>query len=83
MGVGVAGQPHDNSVKHLSGLEFEVPQKKRINFLLMKKSCQLKSSQLWSGKCMCVGVCVCVKVLTRICVLVELIFEVIACIKNW
>lgn len=81
MGVGVAGQPHDNSVKHLSGLEFEVPQKKRINFLLMKKSCQLKSSQLSAG--VCVWGCVCVKVLTRICVLVELIFEVIACIKNW
>lgn len=81
MGVGVAGQPHDNSVKHLSGLEFEVPQKKRINFLLLKKSCQLKSSQLSAG--VCVWGCVCVKVLTRICVLVELIFEVIACIKNW
>lgn len=81
MGVGVAGQPHDNSVKHLSGLEFEVPQKNRINFLLMKKSCQLKSSQLCAG--VCVWECVCVKVLTRICVLVELIFEVIACIKNW
>lgn len=28
--VGVAGRPHDNSVKHLSGLEFEVPEKSVI-----------------------------------------------------
>lgn len=27
-GVGVARRPHDNSVKHLSGLEFEVPKKR-------------------------------------------------------
>lgn len=49
--MGVAGRPHDNAVKHLSGLEFAGVKSFSPFFfsflgILKTKSCQLKSLRI-------------------------------------